>query len=284
MRRHLTTLIPIILLAWAAELQAQVDVDLLVDQEQFLRDEAVPVKVRITNRSGQTLKLGEGDDWLTFNLESTGHGPVERIGQPPLAGPFELESAHQATREVNLQPWFEMSQPARYTVTATVRIKQWNRELATRAKVVEVVRGAKLWEEDVGVPKAGGQPEVRRYTLQQANYRKQMKLYLRISNDSDSVAFNVLPLGSIVSFGRPEAQVDEQSNLHVLFQTGARSFLYCCVDPAGKLTGRQSHEYGASRPTLRLTEAGRIIVAGGVRRIASTDLPIPAPDVPPPAK
>ena len=45
-------------LALAFAAQAQVSVELLIDQEQFLRDESLPVKVRIVNRSGQTLHFG----------------------------------------------------------------------------------------------------------------------------------------------------------------------------------------------------------------------------------
>jgi hypothetical protein len=253
-------------------LAAQVDVELIVPQEQFLRDEPVPVKVRVTNRSGQTLRLGDTNDWLTFTVEIPGRGPVERLGQPPVTTPFDLESAHQATREVDIRPWFDLSLTERYTITATVRIRQWNQETVAKAKNFEVVRGAKLWEQEVGVPSAG-QPEVRRYVLQQANYRKQLKLYLRLSNESDTVAFTVLPLGPIVSFGRPEAQIDEASNLHVLFQTGARTFFYSIISPSGTITTRQTFEYTVTRPTLRLNEVGRIIVAGGIRRLATSDLP-----------
>lgn len=252
---------------------AQVDAELILEPDQFLRDEPIPVKLRITNRSGQTLKLGESNDWVTFNVEITGRGPVERVGQPPMATAFELESAHHATREINLQPWFEVSQPGRYSVSATVRIRQWDREVIARAKPLEIVRGAKLWEQEIGVPTTAGDPEVRRFVLQQANYRKQLKLYLRVCNLTDTFAFKVLALGPVVSFGRPEAQVDAQSNLHVLFQTGARSFLYCEITPGGELKTRQNYEFGAARPSLRLAESGKIVVAGGLRRIAATDLP-----------
>lgn len=275
--------------AGSGSVMAQVELELLVPQDQFLRDEPVPIKVRITNRSGQTLRLGEGNDWLTFNVEVPGRGPVERVGAPPLASPFELESAHQATREVDLQPWFDLGQPGRYSVSVTLRVRQWDREMMAKPRPFEIVRGAKLWEQEIGVPGAG-QPEVRKFILQQANYRKQMKLYLRISNESDTHAYAVMPLGPVVSFGRPEAQVDELSNLHVLFQTGARSFFYEVVSPTGVLSTRQSYDYGPVRPTLRLNDAGRITVAGGIRRMAATDLPVIAStppadkDVAPPAK
>ena len=51
---------------------AQVTVDVVLDQEQFLPSETMPVAVRITNRSGQPLHLGADANWLTFSVESTG--------------------------------------------------------------------------------------------------------------------------------------------------------------------------------------------------------------------
>jgi hypothetical protein len=263
----------LLLLLGAGVLRAQVDAELILEQDQFLRDEPIPVKVRITNRSGQTLHLGEGQDWLGFTVEIPGHGPAERNGQPPVTGAFDLESARVATREVNLQPWFELSQPGRYTISAMVRIKQWDKEISCKAKTMEVMRGTKVWEQEVGIPRAEGLPEARRFILLQANYRKQLKLYLRVSNESDTVAYAVLPLGPLVSFGRPEAQVDDRSDLHVLFQTGARSFVFTETTPDGVIVARHNYDYGARRPTFRLNETGKIVVQGGVRRFNPQDLP-----------
>src|SRR4051794_407558 len=54
----------------AARAAAQVSVEIVLDQQQFLKDESVPLKVRITNRSGQTVHFGKSKDWLTFSAES----------------------------------------------------------------------------------------------------------------------------------------------------------------------------------------------------------------------
>jgi hypothetical protein len=281
------TLLTLFFLAfWTAQVTAQVEAELILEQDLFLRDEPVLVKVRITNRSGQTLRLGEGNDWISFEVDANGM-PTPRIGEQMVAMPFELASAQVVTREFNVQPWFEISSPGRYSVAATVRLKQWDRQISAKPKLFEVTRGAKLWEQEVGVPTTAGVPETRRFILQQANSRKQLKLYVRVSNEPDNFAFQVLPLGPLVSFGRPEAQVDEQSQLHVLFQTGARSFQYSVITSTGLLTTRQTYDYASNRPMLRLNESGRIVVAGGSRRMAANDLPPIAPttqDVAPPAK
>ena len=268
-----------LLLASVSWTTAQVSVEVVVEQEQFLRDESLPVKVRITNRSGQTLRLGKEKDWLTFSVESRDGSVVSRQGEVPVEGEFSLESSQVATRRVDLMPHFDFSRLGRYTVTATVRIKQWNEEVISLPKDFDIVRGTKIWEQEFGVPTADGAPEARKYALLQANNLKQLKLYLRLTDLSDNKVFRVLSLGRLVSFSRPEAQVDKTSNLHVLFQTGPRAFSYSVINPDGQVVVQQTYDYTETRPVLRGREDGRILVVGGIRR--------PTPDdvlTPPPAK
>jgi hypothetical protein len=170
-------------------------------------------------------------------------------------------------------PCFDLSQPGRYTVTANVRIKEWNEDVTSKPKGFEIVRGTKLWEQEFGVPLNPGAPESRKYTLQQASYRKQLKLYLRVTDLDDHRVFRVFPLGPLVSFSQVEAQVDKTSDLYALFQTGARSFLFYVINPNGEVLIRQTYDYAATRPTLRSNDEGRIFVMGGSRRPTGSDIP-----------
>ena len=77
---------------------AQVDLDLAMDQEQFLPSESMPMAVKITNRSGQRLHLGADANWLTFNVESLGGGVVIKKAEVPVTGEFDLESSQMATK------------------------------------------------------------------------------------------------------------------------------------------------------------------------------------------
>ena len=99
----------------------------------------------------------------------------------------------------------------------------------------------------------GTAPEARKYTLQQANYIKQLTLYVRVTDLTEQRVFKVLPVGPLLSFSRPEARIDRDSNLHLLFQTGARSFLYQVINPEGDLLARQTHSLPAwnARAALR---------------------------------
>ena len=274
MRKYWFTLLCLLVsLGWG---HAQVSVDILLDQEQFLRDESLVLKVRINNLSGQTLQLGKEADWLRFRIQADDGTDVMRLSEVPVIEPYVLDSAKAAIRQVDVMPYYDLSRPGRYSVTATVRIKQWDQEITSQPRSFDIISGFKLWEQQFGVPALKGPPEVRKYILQQANYLKRLMLYVRLSNATDTQAFRVLPIGPMVSFSRPEALLDKRSNLHVLSQSGAWSFIYVVISPHGTVLLRQRHEYTDTRPVLRSTEDGQVLVHGGIRRITMADIPPPA--------
>jgi hypothetical protein len=260
-------------LALAISAQAQISVEVLLDQDQFLRDENLPAKVRIVNRSGQTVRFGPGSDWLTFNVETREGKAVQKTGDLPPIEEFMLDSSMVATRLVELSGAFKFELPGRYTVSAVVKVNEWQKEFPSKPKTFDIVRGTKLWEQEFGVPTEGGTPDVRKYILQQAQYQKRLMLYLRVTDSGERYSYRCVPVGPLVSFNRPEAQVDRTSNLHLLFQSGARSFRYAVFNPSAEVQVRQYHEYGRSRPALRMNDAGGIFVHGGMRRLMPDDIP-----------
>jgi len=257
---------------------AQVTVEVTTEQDQFLPGESLDVAVRIINRSGQTLHLGADSAWLTFSVESRNGLVVSKKGEVPVQGEFTLDSSKRATKRVNLAPYFGLSTPGRYTITATLRVADWNQQIVSPAKGFDIIAGSKLWEQVVGLPKIAAvsnqPPELRRYILHQANYLKQLMLYVQVT-DADGKVYRVFPLGPMLSFGQPEPQVDKTSNLHVLYQDGPRTFSYSVVDPDGMLIVRRTYDY-TSRPRLKATEDGGFEVVGGTRRLTPKDIPAPA--------
>jgi hypothetical protein len=265
----------------------QVTVELVFDQQQFLPGESVPVAVRIVNRSGQTLSLGNDDEWLSVAIQGRAGSPVAQTADLPVRGEFTLETSERATRRLDLAPCFNLTVKGNYLVQALVKIAPWDRVFASDPVLISVISGAKLWEREFGVPQAdtSSPPEVRKYTLQQANYlKKDLRLYLRVTDVTENKIFRVLAIGPMVSFGQPEPQLDNKSNLHVLYQRGRTLYSYVVVNPDGDLLIRQTYEVAGSRPRLKLAEDGKIVVGGGMRRLAKDDFP-PLPETtPPPAE
>jgi hypothetical protein len=270
---------------------AQVTVEVTMEQREFLPSEAIPAAVRVTNRSGQPLHLGEDANWLTFNVESADGFIVVKDGEVPVLGGFDLGSSQVATKHVELQPYFGVARPGRYRVTATVRIKDWSEAMVSPALEFYVITGAKIWAQDFGVPVATNAtnrlPEVRRYTLEKANYlRTQLQMYVQVSDPSEARVFKVVSIGKTVAFGDPDSQLDRNSNLHVLFQSGAALFTYAVVNPDGDLLRHEIFDYVNTRPHLGMSDDGTVTVVGGVRRLTEQEMPmVKSPDqLPPPSR
>ena len=83
---------------------AQVTVEIVLDQEQFLPSESVPVAVKITNTSGQRLHLGADADWLTFNVESADQSVVIKNSEVPVTGEFLVNSVASKCASPALAP------------------------------------------------------------------------------------------------------------------------------------------------------------------------------------
>lgn len=251
---------------------AQVTVSLSLNQNQFLPSERLPVAVHITNLSGQTLHLGASSDWLNFDVEGQGNYIVVKKSNPPVQGAFKLESGDVATKRVNLEPYFDLKQPGHYQIFATVHIKDWNTDITSKPLGFDVVSGAKLWSQVFGMPLPAGvsnrPPEIRKYTLEEANYlSSQLRMYVQVSDESGSTIFKVREIGPMVSFSQPEAQLDRFNNLHVLYQSGASSFLYTVIDPQGNIIRQKVYDYLNTRPRLVTGPDGSISEYGGVPRV-----------------
>jgi hypothetical protein len=271
-------LVLVLLAVSTATLPAQVKVEVVMDQDQFVPGESVPVAVRVINHSGQTLHFGE-EDWVNYSVESRDGFIVVKTGEPPAAHNFDVASADMATQHSDLGPFFNLARAGRYKVTATVRIKDWGAELTSEPKNFTIIRGFKLWEQEFGMPLAStnnsSPPETRKYILQQATYLKSMRLYLRLTDPGETKVFRVQRIGPMVSFSRVQSELDKGNNLHLLYEEGARTFIYTEISPDGEVTLRQTFYYTDSGPRLQMDDAGKISVAGGLRRVASNDLPPP---------
>jgi hypothetical protein len=287
-------LVPILGLAWVTgfSVLAQVTVEVELEQQQFLPSEMLPVAVRITNRSGQPLHLGADANWLTFSVTAMDNFVVTKIADVPVQGEFEVGSSQMATKRVDLAPYFKMTRQGSYRIIATVRIKDWNAELHSPAQTVDIIDGAKLWSQTFGLPApagmTNGSPEVRKYTLEEANYlRSQLRMYVQVSDESERQIFKVRAIGPMVSFSQPEARLDSSNRLHVMYQSGPHVFNYSIINPDCDIVWQENYDYFNTRPRLQTDDAGNITVLGGVRRVKPDNVPEvqpPSAKPSPPAK
>ena len=261
-------------LALAPAALAQVTAEIVFEQDLFLRSESLPLRVRINNFSGQPLVFGNIPEWLTFMVENRDGIVLRKLSDIPMPKPFTVESSKSVSLRVDLMPHFKLSEQGHYSVHAQIKIPQIEREIRTDPKGFDIISGTTLWEREVGLPGAKP-PIVRKFALQKAMFIKQIRLSVRVTDANETEVFRVVPLGVLLSFSEPEALVDNASQLHVLFQSGPKSFLYTIVTAEGDLIIRQTWDYANTRPRLQSADDGRVIVAGGARRILLSDLPPP---------
>ncbi len=258
-----------------------VTAELILEQDQYLPDEDLQLKVHLTNRSGQPLTLGQDDGWITFDISGEGNFIVAKLAEMPVRGEFTLQTGQSGTRALNPTPYYDFHRPGHYRIGATIKLEQWGEQITCKPVGFTVANGVALpglANLEIGLAPPPGttnaRPEIRRFSLLKVVYLNELKLYFRLT-DEHGHTLRVFPLAPMLSFSEPEAQIDRKNNLHVLLQTGARSFTYSVVGPEGRLLARQTYDYTQSRPELRETDDGGVYVGGGVRRLAESDLPGP---------
>jgi hypothetical protein len=270
----------------ASTVQAQlngVTAELKLDQDQYLPGEDLQLKIRIMNRSGQELILGTDNNWIALSITGENNAPCAKLGDMPVEGEFSLHTGEVGSKPLNPTPYYAIRRLGRYRISARIRIPQWQQEIDCKAVSFTVSEGMalpNLANLQFGMPLPAGAsntaPEVRRYSLLKVSYIKEIKLYFRLT-DSAGKVLRVFPIAGMTSFSDPEAQIDGGNNLHVLHQTGARSFNYCVINPEGQWVLRQTYMYTDTRPVLRVAADGQIFVGGGVRLLSSNDFPASAP-------
>ena len=234
------------------------------------------------------LHLGADPGWLTFSVNAVDSFVVTKLGEVPVLGEFDLGTSQMATKRVDVAPYFNLSRQGSYRITATLHVKDWNVEIPSLPEEFDIIDGAKLWSQSFGVPAPAGEtnssPQIRKYTLEQANYlRSQLRMYVQVSDDPERHIFKVRAIGPMVSFSQPEAELDRLNNLHVIYQSGARTFIYTLINPDGDIVRQEYYDYVNARPRFQTDDLGNITVIGGVRRVKPIDVPsVEAPVAEPP--
>jgi hypothetical protein len=272
----------LVIAAWigwlALPANAQVDVRISTAQEQFLPAESLEVAVKIGNFTGGPLRLGTHPRWIAFTVERSDGGVVNKLAEPVDVGEFTLQHSTTGTLRFDVAPQFALQQPGTYRITATLTPVAGQETFASAPLSVEIINGVRLNEDRTfGFHKPDGTVENRKYILQQANFLKHLRLYLRVTDANESQTLKVLQLGPMVTFEPPRWVMDRQSHLHILHQLGPDNFRYHDVDPDGVIQVRQTWRFSGRRPELRVNESGQIAVVGGVRRPDRSDLPPATP-------
>jgi hypothetical protein len=66
--------------------------------------------------------------------------------------------------------------------------------------------------------------------------------------------------------------------MHLLHQSGPHSYTYVVINPYGEIIARRTYDYVDKRPRLMPDAEGKVLVDGGARRPAASDIPPSKPE------
>jgi hypothetical protein len=253
-------------LGWAGRAEAQLQVSLQLNRNQFVAYEPILATVTVSNRAGKDVVLGEvnGRSWLTFNVDEIGGNPILAVDGAPRPQPRVL-AAGQSTREtISLGKYFPLGGLGNYSVRANVYFPEFGQFMISNVRSFAVTDGTPLWRDQFGVKGPGKSTSYRKVSLLSFQDDDKMDLYVRIRDETQQRVIATYSIGRLVLQRDPQAVLDSESRINVLFLTGPRMFRHVVVDHDGMKVSDDLYEVkGASFPEMRITDQGRVRVVGG---------------------
>lgn len=281
----------ILFLLSAGIAMAQLAVTVRSAKDTYLLYEGIPITITIRNYSGRTIQLENSGttSWLKFLVTDERSQLVPATDQIVGGDAVLVPAGESVTRTIDLLPFYELRSRGSYRVQALVNSGAIT---ATSAGVnLSIIHGRELWSQTVGLPMPEGMPdEYRVYSLVSRRDKDKDLLFIGVRAEPSQAVYSLVPLGHCLSTAEPQARVDKEAHLHVLFQNGPRSYGYVHVDPMAKVIFRGAYSDYMSLPELKVRD-GQMVVVGGEqtypkqeRILTDEELNPPPPPPPPPPK
>ncbi len=275
------------LLLVVAAVAAPLSVQVQCEKDSYLVYESIPATVTIRNYSGRAVRLTEtsGESWLDFVVIGEGNNLVRRLKTPQTGSSVLIAPGETMSRTVDLLPLYDLRERGTFRIQAVVQSDAGRFEsLPIR---INLMHGRELWSQVVGLPDS---EDYRAYALVARRGSRDDRLYVSVRDEAHEVVYALIPLGPFLSTTPPQARVDRDGNLHVLFQNGPRSHGYVEINPSAQTLTRAAYSDFTSRPRLVVAD-GEVSVAGGEqtypkpeRLLSEQELNPPPPPAPRKAK
>lgn len=264
-QNSLAAWVALALLALPVLAHAQVQVDISMKRNLYIRYEPVLATVTITNLTGRELSLVDRghERWFGLQLETMDGRPIPSAGEYT-NDPVELGPQQKISRTVNLTPLFPVSEFGGYRLKASVFVEETNRYFTSPPLHFEITDGRLMWQKTVGVPDgAPGAGTTRTISLLSHRLPQNTVLYIRIEDPQAGAVYCTHQLGRFLTFGSPNVMLDRQNQVHILQNAAPKAFLYSKIGLNGEVLDRRSYNEFSTRPALRRGSDGSVLVVGG---------------------
>ncbi|MDC0504287.1 hypothetical protein OAN94_08405 [Verrucomicrobiales bacterium] len=244
--------------------RAQIEVRLEAESRTYVANSAVNVKVRVINRAAKAVTLrgpSPATSWLNFRITNSKGDLVTSRPGAPSAKPLNIGASKSVTVRVNLNQAYPVDRFGNYQVTANVYDPSADRYLSSAPQMVTIDEAKAIWQRTAGLSD-GSKYE---YSLLVHRGQDKTGLYYRMKDANTGYIKKTYRLGEMVRYRPPQAAIDAQRELHVLYLGAPRQYIYDRIGSDGKFIKRKliSEEKG-SRPDLLQGRDGHVRVEGGV--------------------
>lgn len=268
MSRLLFCLIGLLLALNAApRAAAQLQVSLQMNKTHYVAYEPVLATVTIANRAGKDIILGDanGRGWLTFNVDMIGGNPILPYAGEPRPQPKVLGAGKALRETFSLGRYYPVGSLGNYQVRANVYFSEFGQYIASNVKAFAITDGNALWEDQIGINVPGRPTSYRKMSLLSFQEDDKMTLYVRIREEQTGRVLATYALGRLVLQREPQATLDAENRLHAFFLSGPKYYRHIIISPDGEKISEEIYEVkGSSIPELKITDTGRVRVAGGL--------------------
>lgn len=265
MRRYLLPLLAV-LFGLLQPLHAQLQVGMEIKRHFLMLYEPIHITVTVKNMAGRDITLADSptQSWFGFQINRPDGEIVPPFDPNYRLSPLTIPAGQTVQRRIILNTLFPVNELGRYRIRATIYFAAMDKYFQSGAATVELSEGRTVWQATVGVPDghegAGG---TRRYSLLSFRQADYTYLYVRVEDVDSGVIYATNPLGRVIAAIEPEAQTDQQNNLHVLQVSAAKTYLYSCISVNGQVLSNETFVSIKERPSLRAGPGGTVVVRGG---------------------
>lgn len=246
---------------------AQLMVNLKLNKDLYVAYEPINAEITVSNRAGRDIVLGgpAGSSWLNFDLATDSGDPILPAGAQPVAGSTVLEAGKSYTLNVSLGKFYPLGQPRNYRVRASVYFAGTGQFMASRPQLFGVLEPRTIWEQVIGVPPGrSGAGSYRKYSLMIHRDTQRTLLYVRVQDQTTKRMLATYSLGRLIEVRDPQATIDGNNRLHVLFLGAPRTYTHKVIDYGGETLQADIYRDEGGAPQMLLDNAGQVTVQGGM--------------------
>jgi hypothetical protein len=253
-----------ILLFLVSMVEAQVAIGIAMPQNQLVAGEAALVKCTITNQTGSNLLLSNSGQlpWLEVNVTRSGGQPATQ-SQRPNPAPVQIPAGQAVAKTIDLNSLYNIREAGTYRVSVFVRTGDNENAYSSNSILFHTITLRPDWSSKFSI---AGTKDTREFRMMNFTSNKQTMIYVQVIDSKTGNSLQTLNLGKALLFRKPQAAIDKQQIMHVLYLATPEFFLYARIDNKGRYLGRDLYTPGAGGdPSLMTFADGSVKVASGIK-------------------